>query len=94
VRRLLLTAKSDTGKSSVIDEPTARGYEAIDTDSDAWSQWVESQDASGAVERDWVWRKDRGATLETDTCQARDQVVESILRLVTPEEDLQTQQLA
>ncbi len=54
---------SGTGKSTVICELAARGYKAIDTDADDWSEWV---DVTGAfepncskVEPDWVWREDR-----------------------------------
>jgi dephospho-CoA kinase len=32
VKRILLTGMSGTGKSSVVEELTARGYKAIDTD--------------------------------------------------------------
>ena len=62
VRRVLLTGMSGTGKSTLIRELGARGYRAIDTDSDEWSEWsvagASDQSASGA-EPDWVWREDR-----------------------------------
>lgn len=65
---------SGTGKSTVIAALAARGYRAIDADSDEWSHWVTIDDptrSDGAevqpVEepddlwgnRDWVWREDR-----------------------------------
>jgi hypothetical protein len=37
VKRVLLTGMSGTGKSSVIRDPAARGYKAIDTD-DGWCE--------------------------------------------------------
>ncbi len=40
VKRVLLTGMSGTGKSTIVQELAARGYKAIDTDSDEWSEWV------------------------------------------------------
>lgn len=65
VKRILLTGMSGVGKSAVIGELAARGYKAVDADSDEFSEWVEvSGDTStlgspawGA--RDWMWREDR-----------------------------------
>jgi shikimate kinase len=45
---------SGTGKSTLIRALAARGYKAIDTDSDEWSEW---ENVIG--EPDWVWREDR-----------------------------------
>jgi len=45
---------SGVGKSTLIRELSARGYKAIDTDTDEWSEWV-----IDAGELDWVWREDR-----------------------------------
>lgn len=63
MKRVLLTGMSGTGKSTLIREFAARGYKAIDTDTDEWSEWVSSAgdlDQSGSVEQpDWVWREDR-----------------------------------
>ncbi len=63
MKRVLLTGMSGTGKSTLIRELAARGYKAIDTDTDDWSAWV---DVTGAFEQfgskaesDWVWREDR-----------------------------------
>ena len=55
---------SGTGKSTVIGELAARGYKAIDADSNAFSQWVAVNDANTPgtpveANRDWVWRADR-----------------------------------
>lgn len=53
---------SGTGKSTVIRELAARGYKAIDTDADEWSEWVsDGGDEPGGLsgEPDWVWREDR-----------------------------------
>ena len=62
--RVLLTGMSGTGKSSVIEELAARGYRAIDLDTDEWSEWVRL-DGEGAGEpaswenSDWTWREER-----------------------------------
>jgi shikimate kinase len=68
VKRVLLTGMSGTGKSTLICALAARGYRAIDADSDEWSEWVRiaggsERPGSPAVpvtsersERsDWVW---------------------------------------
>lgn len=62
MKRVLLTGMSGTGKSTLICELAARGYRAIDADSDEWSEWVDV--AGGGPEgpdagRDWIWREDR-----------------------------------
>jgi shikimate kinase len=65
VKRILLTGMSGTGKSTVIGELAARGFKAVDADSDEYSEWVAISGDSGSpgtpVEtgRDWVWREDR-----------------------------------
>lgn len=64
--RVLLTGMSGTGKSTVIAALAARGYRAVDTDSDDWCEWVDAitQTPDGpVVERDWVWREERIAGL-------------------------------
>ncbi len=69
MKRILLTGMSGTGKSTVIGELAARGYKAIDADSDEFSEWVAVIDdtrvpgSSVEPERDWVWREDRMETL-------------------------------
>ena len=65
MKRVLLTGMSGTGKSTVICELTARGYKAVDADSDEWSKWVDYVVTPGELgspvepNRDWVWREDR-----------------------------------
>lgn len=59
MKNILLTGMSGTGKSTVIAALSARGYRAIDTDTDEWSEWV--IDDTGTP--DWVWREDRIAEL-------------------------------
>jgi dephospho-CoA kinase len=73
MKRILLTGMSGTGKSTLVRELAARGFKAIDADSDAYSEWVEVQsepdDAGSTVEpgRDWVWREGRiQQLLDTD----------------------------
>jgi hypothetical protein len=69
MKRVLLTGMSGTGKSTVIRALAARGYKAVDTDTEEWLTWVtvpRSPDRAGAgVERDWVWREDRMQRLLT-----------------------------
>jgi len=64
---------SGTGKSTLIEELAARGYKAIDADSDEWSEWVpassgsEPGDSPVRANEDWVWRADRiGDLLATE----------------------------
>lgn len=65
MKRVLLTGMSGTGKSTVVEELSRRGYKAVDLDCDAFSEWVpfsaEPRSSDSAVEpdRDWVWREDR-----------------------------------
>ena len=40
MKRVLLTGMSGTGKSTVINELAARGYQAVDTDDHGLSEWV------------------------------------------------------
>jgi shikimate kinase len=55
VTKILITGMSGTGKSSVISELADRGYHAVDTDNDFWSEWR----TDDAGQQDWVWREDR-----------------------------------
>jgi dephospho-CoA kinase len=55
MQRVLLTGMSGTGKSTLIHELSERGYTAVDTDSDEWSEWV-TVPGQGP---DWIWRADR-----------------------------------
>jgi dephospho-CoA kinase len=59
---VLITGMSGTGKSMVIAELAARGYEAHDLDDPDWSEWVAADPSDGltpAEGKDWVWREDR-----------------------------------
>ena len=56
---VLVTGMSGTGKSAVLHELARRGHRVVDTDSDAWCEWVVDEDGSP----DWVWREDRIAAL-------------------------------
>lgn len=65
MKRTLITGLSGTGKSAVTAELAARGYTAIDADSDEYSEWVavagDTSPFGPPVEagRDWRWRVDR-----------------------------------
>ncbi len=65
MKRILVTGMSGTGKSTVIGELAARGYKAIDADTDEYSEWVEVVGDTSALgsptwgARDWMWREDR-----------------------------------
>lgn len=63
MKRILITGMSGTGKTSVIEELSRRGFTAIDTDSDEWCEWTVGQvigDSGGETsEPDWVWRENR-----------------------------------
>jgi dephospho-CoA kinase len=66
MKRVLLSGMSGTGKSMFAGEPAARGYKAVDTDSDEWSEWVSSVEDGAAgptAEPDWIWREDRSQRL-------------------------------
>lgn len=68
MRRILLTGMSATGKSTITAAVAARGYKAVDLDTEAWSHWVDAVDDTlpgTPVEagRDWVWQDDRVAGL-------------------------------
>jgi dephospho-CoA kinase len=62
MKRVLLTGMSGTGKSTLIRALSARGYKAIDTDTDGWSEWAPvpaDPHTRSEPELDWVWREDR-----------------------------------
>ncbi|CAG7647588.1 AAA family ATPase [Actinacidiphila bryophytorum] len=50
--KVLITGMSGTGKSTALVHLRSRGHSTVDTDTDAWSQWVTLTDGS----TDWVWR--------------------------------------
>ena len=58
---------SASGKSTVISELAARGYKAVDTDYDGWSELVDTPADSGKFgsggQQDRRWREDRLARL-------------------------------
>ena len=66
MKRVLLTGMSGTGKSSVIRELAARGFKAIDTDSDDWSVFADADPPRPTGEPDWIWREDRMQRLLSD----------------------------
>lgn len=65
MKRILITGMSGTGKSTIIRDLAARGYNAVDLDCDDYSEWVDVADDSHQPgtpvepDRDWVWREDR-----------------------------------
>ena len=62
MKRVLIIGMSGTGKSAVIRELAARGYEAHDLDTSEWSQWIDidpSDSLTPARGKDWVWQEDR-----------------------------------
>ena len=67
MRRVLITGMSGSGKSSVIEALSARGYKAIDTD---WNPDWEVPPVRGGPDADgpgWVWREDQiGELLATE----------------------------
>jgi dephospho-CoA kinase len=60
---------SATGKSTLVREPAALGYRAVDADTSEFSEWTDASrfaDLPGtSVEpgKDWAWREDRIAEL-------------------------------
>ncbi len=63
MKRVLLTGISGTGKSTLTDALAARGYKAVDADTDQWSHWVAVSGPGIAgtpvrPDEDWVWRAD------------------------------------
>ena len=62
MKHVLITGMSGTGKSSVIQELVARGYQAYDLDNPEWSEWTDTDpsDVLTPIQgKDWVWREDR-----------------------------------
>lgn len=53
---------SGTGKSSVIEELSQRGYRAFDLDMPEWSHWVDAAPGDKLTPKDgqdWVWQEER-----------------------------------
>jgi shikimate kinase len=62
VKRVLITGMSGSGKSSVIQELAARGYQAHDLDTPEWSEWIDTDPSDVLTPtpgKDWVWREHR-----------------------------------
>jgi shikimate kinase len=62
MKRVLITDMSGSGKSSVIQELVARGYQAHDLDTPEWSEWIDTDPSDVLTPtrgKDWVWREDR-----------------------------------
>lgn len=62
MKRVLITGMSGTGKSSVIQELSARGFKAVDTDYDGLSVLVDAPaDELTGLEpgQDWMWQEAR-----------------------------------
>ncbi len=60
MKRVLITGMSGTGKSAAVAELVARGYNAVDLDSDEWSEWVpvDGNPTGANPGHDWMWRED------------------------------------
>lgn len=71
MKRILITGLSGVGKSTVIAQLSALGYQAVDADSADYSHWVSASEVADAAgipveaDRDWVWQEKRMATLLT-----------------------------
>jgi shikimate kinase len=62
MKRVLITGMSGTGKSAVVQELAARGYQAHDLDTPEWSEWIDADPSdvlTPSQGKDWVWREDR-----------------------------------
>ncbi|MFB6963328.1 AAA family ATPase [Streptomyces sp. NPDC056309] len=57
--KVLITGMSGTGKSTALRLLRLRGHRTVDTDTDAWSEWVTLPDGS----TDWIWREQAIADL-------------------------------
>lgn len=57
MRRVLITGMSATGKSSVVEELVARGYDAVDAD----YGWCHH-----ASDGEWIWHEERVSGLLSD----------------------------
>jgi shikimate kinase len=76
MQRVLLTGVSGVGKSTLIAALQARGYRAVDTDEDGWSELRRVDDRSGvAGSMDLLWREDRIAALLSGDSHTGDHVL-------------------
>ena len=71
VTRILLTAMSGSGKSTMIDALAQRGHRAVDLDGPEWSEYrsLGTDEVPPAIEPgpDWVWRDEEIAALLPST---------------------------
>jgi dephospho-CoA kinase len=59
MRKILVTGMSGSGKSSALERLRLLGFQTVDTDEGAWTEW---SDAEGG----YVWREERIAELLAD----------------------------
>ena len=62
MKRVLITGMSGTGKSAVVQELIARGYQAHDLDTPEWSEWIDADPSDGLTPtqgKDWIWQESR-----------------------------------
>lgn len=52
MRRILITGMSGTGKSSALAELARLGFEVLDTDTGAWTEWSEEAEQLARLARD------------------------------------------
>lgn len=64
MRRVLVTGMSGTGKSTALAELSKLGFEVVDTDDPAWTEWSEHEGG-------YVWREEQLESLlarDPETC--------------------------
>jgi dephospho-CoA kinase len=69
VKRILITGMSATGKSTLVGELRARGFDAVDLDEPGWSEYghldLDEHTAGGTSDPEWLWREERVERLLT-----------------------------